>query len=932
MINLDVGSIWRKWDLHVHAPTSVFANRFGGDTEEAWEKYITAIEQLTDISVLGITDYWSLNGYKKVMEYKDKGRLDNIALILPNVEMRLIPFTRAGRACNFHCIFNPTYVKQLESHFFGKLSFKLGQRTYTCQKEELIALGRAHSNDNQLHENAAYREGCKQFKVSHTYLFELFAGDLDLRKNAFLVVPNSSNDGISGLQEGNDEATRHDVYHDVDAIFDGNPSSRKYFLGLSDSDDSAEIIRKYGRLKPCIHGSDAHSNETLCIPDKGRFTWIKSDCTFDGLKQIIFEPKDRVYIGETKPDTKGTYQVIESLRIESKDFPSDEIPINRNLTTIIGGKSTGKSLLLYHIAKTADSEEVDSRLNEMKKKEDPYGDFKDLKLVLNWATGTTSSLTDAQSENDDSRAHKITYIPQSYLNYIAEYQKDTVDKIIKEVLLQNDETKESHEFFEKNKRDAELSLKLKIGELFLIYEQGHTIADEKKAIGPKDGIEIYIKKLQVEIKNITDKCDFTEEDNSQKEKLERQYLEKNQKIQKLNTDKEKISQLIANIENLVDFGDIEERVRQLSDLSEQTLIAHTNAGKTVLFEYLKTKYNDRANLIPSEINSTEAELKIINDKLDPLRIKASQQSGLEEKQKILLGEREKLQKIDAYNTRIEKLREDYKIAENEILERYKNIHSLYLKLVENLKVAKNNLTDVELDISLSYNKDLFEEGFYNPSIDKRGVLLESVLPKYDPANPDEHFKTIKEWIDKIIKKNYRFNGKISHKDALEKYMGSYFHIDYVIKYQGDEFSKMSTGKSSLVLLKLLVELDDGKHPILLDQPEDDLDNRSIYDDLVQFIRDTKKKRQVIIVTHNPNIVIGTDSEQVIVAHQQGQDKTSSTQKQRFDFAAGAIENNDGDPSSSDVLNKWGIREHICQILEGGEEAFKKRDQRYAIKS
>ncbi len=777
----------------------------------------------------------------------------------------------------------------------------------------------------------AYWKGCNQFKVTHSELYKLFEENQDLRKNTFLVVPNSSKDGNSANQEESNAATRQGLYHFVDAIFDGNPASRKYFLGLGESDDSAEIIKKYGRLKPCIHGSDAHSNENLCIPDEGRFTWIKSDCTFDGLKQIVFEPKDRVHIGETKPDTKGTYQVIESLRIESKDFPSDEIPINRNLTTIIGGKSTGKSLLLYHIAKTADSEEVDSRLNEMKKKEDPYGDFKDLKLVLNWATGTTSSLTDAQSENDDSRAHKITYIPQSYLNYIAEYQKDTVDKIIKEVLLQNDETKESHEFFEKNKRDAELSLKLKIGELFLIYEQGHTIADEKKAIGPKDGIEIYIKKLQVEIKNITDKCDFTEEDNSQKEKLERQYLEKNQKIQKLNTDKEKISQLIANIENLVDFGDIEERVRQLSDLSEQTLIAHTNAGKTVLFEYLKTKYNDRANLIPSEINSTEAELKIINDKLDPLRIKASQQSGLEEKQKILLGEREKLQKIDAYNTRIEKLREDYKIAENEILERYKNIHSLYLKLVENLKVAKNNLTDVELDISLSYNKDLFEEGFYNPSIDKRGVLLESVLPKYDPANPDEHFKTIKEWIDKIIKKNYRFNGKISHKDALEKYMGSYFHIDYVIKYQGDEFSKMSTGKSSLVLLKLLVELDDGKHPILLDQPEDDLDNRSIYTDLVQFIRDTKKKRQVIIVTHNPNIVIGTDSEQVIVAHQQGQDKTSSTQKQRFDFAAGAIENNDGDPSSSDVLNKWGIREHICQILEGGEEAFKKRDQRYAIK-
>ncbi len=44
MINLDVGSIWRKWDLHVQAPTSVFANQFGGDTEEAWEDYFLKLE------------------------------------------------------------------------------------------------------------------------------------------------------------------------------------------------------------------------------------------------------------------------------------------------------------------------------------------------------------------------------------------------------------------------------------------------------------------------------------------------------------------------------------------------------------------------------------------------------------------------------------------------------------------------------------------------------------------------------------------------------------------------------------------------------------------------------------------------------------------------------------------------------------------------
>ncbi len=927
MINLDVGSIWRKWDLHVHAPTSVFANQFGGNTEEAWEDYITAIEQLTDISVLGITDYWSLNGYKKIMEYKDKGRLDNIKLILPNVEMRLIPFTRAGRACNFHCIFNPDYVEKLDDRFFSKLSFKLHDIPYICKENSLIALGKAHSDKSPLSDEAAYKEGCNQFKVTHTALFELFEEDQDLRKNTFLVVPNSSTDGMSGFQEGNDEATRHGVYRAVDAVFTANPSSIKHFLGLKESDTKAKIIKKYGRLKPCIHGSDAHSNENLCIPDEGRFTWIKSDCTFDGLKQIVFEPEDRVYIGETKPDTKGTYQVIESLKIEDKDFPSDEIPINRNLTTIIGGKSTGKSLLLYHIAKAADSKEVDSRLNEMKKKEDPYGDFKELNLVLNWATGTTSSLKDAQSK------HKVTYIPQSYLNYIAEHPKNTVDKIIQKVFFQNSVTKESYDLFKQNKRDKEQLVKSKIDDLFLILKQLWTAQDEAKDIGNKEGIKSYIQKLQIEITDISTKYGFTAEQISQKENLENRRLEKEQKIYKLNADKEKIAQLIANIENLIDFSKLDESVRQLSDLSVQILITHTEESKGKLFEYLKTKYNECLNLIQPKIDSTLAELNVINEGLDPLRKKAKGQSGLEEKQKILLGEGAKLQKLIAYDEKIHNLEQAYYNTKTEILNIYKNIHTLYEDIINKLEAAKDTFTDtnVELSISVSYSEYLFKEGFYEPLIDKRKKHLEDVFPKYDPANPEEHFNNIEKGINDIMDNKYNFNGTVTREDALKKYLSSYFYINYVIKYQEDEFSKMSTGKSSLVLLKLLVELDDGKHPILLDQPEDDLDNRSIYDDLVQFIRDTKKKRQVIIVTHNPNIVIGTDSEQVIVANQKGQNKTSGTQKQQFDFAAGAIENNDGDPNSTDVLKRWGIREHICQILEGGEEAFKKRDQRYAIK-
>ena len=92
---------------------------------------------------------------------------------------------------------------------------------------------------------------------------------------------------------------------------------------------------------------------------------------------------------------------------------------------------------------------------------------------------------------------------------------------------------------------------------------------------------------------------------------------------------------------------------------------------------------------------------------------------------------------------------------------------------------------------------------------------------------------------------------------------------------------MSPGQRSFVILKLLIELDNtNKCPILLDQPEDDLDNRSIFTELVKFIKEKKKERQIIITTHNPNLVVGTDAECVIVANQHGE-KTRNIDNIKF---------------------------------------------------
>ena len=87
------GSEWRKWDLHVHTPVSLVNNYEGSNLDEKWDWFIRDIEALPqEFKVIGINDYLFLDGYKKVLGYKDSGRFANIELFLPVVELRLDKF------------------------------------------------------------------------------------------------------------------------------------------------------------------------------------------------------------------------------------------------------------------------------------------------------------------------------------------------------------------------------------------------------------------------------------------------------------------------------------------------------------------------------------------------------------------------------------------------------------------------------------------------------------------------------------------------------------------------------------------------------------------------------------------------------------------------------------------------------------------------
>ena len=119
----------------------------------------------------------------------------------------------------------------------------------------------------------------------------------------------------------------------------------------------------------------------------------------------------------------------------------------------------------------------------------------------------------------------------------------------------------------------------------------------------------------------------------------------------------------------------------------------------------------------------------------------------------------------------------------------------------------------------------------------------------------------------------------------------------------------SPGQKSAAILAFI--LNSGENPLIIDQPEDDLDNSLIYSLVVKSIRKMKSKRQIIIVTHNPNIPVLGDAEGIIVLERNNQGKVTFRKGKK----AGCIE---------EKL----IREGICEIMEGGEDAFRKRERKY----
>ena len=168
------GSEWRRWEPHIHAPGTVLNNQFGSDNP--WEEYLTNLESRTSkIEALGITDYYLTDTYENILHYKfTDGRLPDIQLIFPNVEIRLNVAAKSGFV-NAHLLVSPDDSDHLEQlkRILSRFRFSAFDDEFGCTKEELIRLGKC-ADSSIIEDQPALEHGATQFKVDFDDLRKVF--------------------------------------------------------------------------------------------------------------------------------------------------------------------------------------------------------------------------------------------------------------------------------------------------------------------------------------------------------------------------------------------------------------------------------------------------------------------------------------------------------------------------------------------------------------------------------------------------------------------------------------------------------------------------------------------------------------------------------------------------------------------------------------
>lgn len=976
------GSQWRIWDMHVHTPAS-----YGGDYTDFIEK-----AKGCKASVIGLNDYCSLSGYEEIA--KRGGIAEKVLFPVVEFRMHTLLHTKKnpnGIKINFHVIFdnNP--------EVFPKIKNWLASLECFDERGNSIQLGVAQEIKKTTFDYEKTVESLKKFGLHESH--------------ALIWLPYDEYGGADEIDPNSDGYFKLSLIGKAHIMGSSSQKQIEFFKWQDPKLTEEQYQSLFSKPKPCIKGSDAHSNDYPfgSLQNKhsqptDRFCWINADMTFQGLKQIVNEP-DRVFIGEepsllervrsnkTKFIRSLKIHKVPDARIDDVWFDNFNVDISSGLVAIIGNKGGGKSAITDIISLCGNTYQDPSNFSFLTsskfRKQKPFNLSERFEALLTWEDDSTAALKLNQNP-DKELPERVKYIPQNFLEKLcANVESDAFEAELKQIIYShtpNDKRLGKSSLDELINYKSDLvnqdiaQIQVELSKLNLtIVELENKATTEYKSI-----VENNLKLKQGEL--------FAHEKNKPQPPASTSQTEETEKrVAELNTIREQIKSLEVEVEKLQNnkaalalkkeelnralqfYKSIDEQLSKYKDAQNEyvVILSKNNLNIDNVF-----KYEIDLSSIEKLISDTSKNIAEIEQNLEPERegSKTHQHYSLTEKLKkgqedldrpakaqqkylddLKAWERRKLEIEGSKETEgtLQYLQDQLSYLKDElqkeIIKKYserealaKNLYDKKLSLVEirrelflpitkyieEFKELKQRY-DVKIDVALELKG--FADNFFNyVAQNKIGTYqgkedgyrrIQDLMDRSEFGTSNDFINFTSELITSLkndqrgsVTSPVNINSQLKKGVELSQlydfiFNAAYLQPTYNLMLGTKTLQELSPGERGALLLIFYLILDKDDIPLIIDQPEENLDNESVYYILVHFIKKAKETRQIIIVTHNPNLAVVCDADQVIHMHIEKENKNTVR------FHSGAIENPD-------------INGSILNVLEGTLPAFNNRDSKY----
>ena len=573
------------------------------------------------------------------------------------------------------------------------------------------------------------------------------------------------------------------------------------------------------------------------------FTWIKGDLSFETLRLAFVDPLSRIHVSTEGPSIPDKY--LEEIKFDTlngdKKTPHS-ISLSPGINTIIGGRSSGKSLLFNAILNTLNNGKEISKIDDYTKDNNKILDIESVNSKLN---------CDTEYKNDN----------------ICDLYAYTQEQIIHMFENNGVGLKDKLDF---EKIDSE-ELNNKINEYNNTIDNFTNYYSDLLKVKNDYQSNISINVLQNSSKHVEEK--YVVDDIVSKLKESRTYV-----IDDIITNIKKLENALDSVDSIEklklgsesQFSDDEMKIiDEYKKLLNAKLILNKGIYKKVFIHnrFIYYLYNDLSE-IANKYKDTEATI-IDNAK----KIVQKEVSKIANYFSIKLNYKKYANELE--NKKIEIKERNSKISENYILST-KVENKVDINLLNKLLSEKINAYDSTLSLEKNFNK-----------------LIEGTAKVSRRSNDSESIG----WLFSFVKNE--INNTLTPKYLIiEKDKNTTISSDY-----------MSQGKKASIYLEIILEKCKNEDAIIMiDQPEDNIDNEFITDVLIDKIRDLRMKNQIILVTHNAAIAINSDSENIIIA--QNDDG-------KISYEPGGLE---------DIKH----RKKVCKLLDGGNYIFDNRYHKYDI--